>query len=205
MDRTPRAWGPKSARSPRGYPSPRAASPSILRSSSRGATEAARHGFVSSPSGGWYRKLDAKRVDLGGERQTRKEVREYVPGSAPIRRPEGRRAAANTSARETRRAAANTSARETREWRKHIEQKDRPFERSLRKTKSPSRGRRSPSPFDRSVRMSPGVTTSPRCALPSRRATQPATSKLTPPWFAWTAVVLSRPHDVVLSAKPSAT
>ena len=142
MERTPTAWA---RRSPRGYPSPRAPSPSILRGSGRGL------------AGGAY----PKRVDVGGERQTRKTIREYVPGSRPSRHQA---------------AAKKSSAQEIREWKKHNEQKDRTFERSLRKTggslgsdrrrlsTSPSRSRRgrSTSPSARSTRISPGLATSPR-------------------------------------------
>ena len=138
MERTPAAWA---RRSPRGYPSPRAPSPSILRGTDRS--------YASSRAAG----AERKRVDLGAALQTRKEVREYDPrGSYPS---------------PTRHAAARASAQETREWKQHIAQTGRPFERSLRRADnsdrvSPTRRRRSTSPYARSTSVSPGVATSPR-------------------------------------------
>lgn len=161
------AWG-RTELSPRGYAlpqspqrqqfaaspraaSPRAASPSILREPQQQAQDAARHGFRSSPSGGWYRADRPKRVDLGGRQQTRKQVREYVPGERPTA----------VRAAEPRRAGA-----ETREWKKHLEQSARPLERSLRT--SPDRNRRRAPQSDREVRLSPT-----RRAVSPRRSVSP--------------------------------
>eukprot|EP01045_Picozoa_sp_COSAG04_P012824 COSAG04_NODE_879_length_9676_cov_154.321499_1_plen_559_part_10 len=127
---TPRraGWGQRRAGPDRDEPAVAwgapASSPSILMRR-KDQHEAARHGFRSSPSGGWYAK-QKKHVQLGGAGTTMKHVRDFRSGDAPLRRP---------AAAQSRQSAA----RERREWKTHHEQSARQFERGLRAGASPPR------------------------------------------------------------------